>query len=155
MSLVVLSLNHVSLWPHGLQHARLPCPSLSPRVGSNPWVSNAIQSSCLLSSPIPPAFYLSQHQGLFQWSTLYIKWAKYWASTSASVLAMNIQGWFPLGLTGLISLQSKGLSRVFSNTTVQKHKFFCPQPSLWSNSHMHIWLLEKPQLWLDGPLLAK
>ena len=66
------------------------------------------------------------------------------ASTSASVLPMNIQDWFPLGLTGWISLQSKGLSGVFSNTTVQKHQFFGTQLSLWSNSHIHTWLLEKP-----------
>ena len=65
---------------------------------------------------------------------------------------MNIQDWFPLGLTGFISLLSKGLSKVFSNTTVQKHKFFGTQLSLWSNSHIHTRLLEKPQLWLDGPL---
>ena len=64
-------------------------------------------------------------------------------SASASVLPMNIQGWFPLGLTGLIFLQPKGLSRVFSNTTVQKHQFFSAQPSLWSNSHIHTWLLGK------------
>ena len=66
------------------------------------------------------------------------------ALASASVLPMNIQDWFALGLTGLISLLSKGLSRVFSNTTVQKHQFFGAQPSLWSNSHIHTWLLEKP-----------
>ena len=66
-----------------------------------------------------------------------------WASSSASIPLMNIQDWFPLGLTGLIFLQSKGLSRVFSNTTVQKHQFFDAQPSLWSNTHIHIWLLEK------------
>ena len=65
------------------------------------------------------------------------------ASASASVLPMNTQGWFSLGLTGLISLQSKGLSRLFSNTTVQKHQFFGAQPSLWSMSHIHTWLLEK------------
>ena len=76
-------------------------------------------------------------------------------SASASVLPMNIQDWFTLGLTGLISLQSKGLSRVFSNTTVPKHQFFNAQLSLWSNSHIHTWLLEKPQLWLDRPLSAK
>ena len=68
------------------------------------------------------------------------------ASASASVLPMNIQNWFPLGLTGLIFLQSKGLSRVFSSTTLQKHQFFGSQPSLWSNSHIHTWLLEKPKL---------
>ena len=76
-------------------------------------------------------------------------------SPSASVLPMNIQDWLPLGWTGQISLQSKGLSRVFSNTTVQKHPFFSTQFSLWSNSHIHTWLPEKPQLWLDGPLLAE
>ena len=69
------------------------------------------------------------------------------ASASASVLPMNIQGWFPLGFTGLISLKSKGLSRVFSCTTIQKHPFFDTQPSLLSNSHILTWLLEKPQLW--------
>ena len=77
------------------------------------------------------------------------------ASASASVLLMNIQDWFPLGMTDWISLQSKGLSRVFFNTTVQKHQFFSTQLSLWSNSHISTWLLEKPQLWLDGPLSAK
>ena len=68
------------------------------------------------------------------------------ASASASVLPMYIHDWFSLGLTGLLSLQSKGLSRVFSNTTVQKHQFFSFHPSLWSNSHIHTWLLEKPKL---------
>ena len=78
------------------------------------------------------------------------------ASASSSLFIMNIQDWSPLELTGLISLQSKGLSRVFSNTTVQKHHwFFGAQPSLWSNSHIHTWLLEKPWLWLDRPLSAK
>ena len=67
-----------------------------------------------------------------------------WASVSASVLTMNIQGWCPLGLTYLISLQSKGLSKVFSSTIVQKHQFFGTQPSLWSNFHIHTWLLGKP-----------
>ena len=76
--------------------------------------------------------------------TLHIRRPKYGASASASVLPMNIQDWFPLGWIGWISLQSKGLSRVFSNTTVQKHQFFSVQPSLWSKSHIHTWLLEKP-----------
>ena len=68
---------------------------------------------------------------------------------------MNTQGWLHLGLTGLISLLFKELSRVLSNTKVQKHQFFSSQPSLWSNSHIYTWLLEKPQLWLDRPLSAK
>ena len=76
-------------------------------------------------------------------------------SASASVLPVNLQGWFPLGLTGLISLQSKGLSRVFSNTTVWKHQFFGFQPSLWSNTHICTRVLEKPLFWLYGPLSAK
>ena len=76
-------------------------------------------------------------------------------SASTSVLPMNIQDWFPLGWAGWIFLQSKGLSRVFSNTTVQKHQFFSTQPSLWSNSYIHTWVLVKPYLWLYGPLLEK
>ena len=76
-------------------------------------------------------------------------------STSASVLSMNTQDWFPLGLTDLISLQSKGFSRAFSSPTVQKHQFFSTQPPLCSSSHIHTWLLEKPWFWLDGPFLAK
>ena len=76
------------------------------------------------------------------------------ASASASVLLVNIQGWFPLGLTGLISLLSKGLSSLLQHHCL-KHQFFGAQPSLWLNSHIHTWLLEKPELWLDGPLLAK
>ena len=76
-------------------------------------------------------------------------------SALASVLSMSVQGWFPLGLTGLISLLSKGLSRVFSNTTFQKHQLFGAQPSLWSNSHICSWLLEKPELWLHWLFLAK
>ena len=76
-------------------------------------------------------------------------------SALALVLAMNIQGWFSLGLTGLIYLLSKELSRVFSSITVRKHKFFGTQPSSWSGCHIHTWLLEKPQLWLYSPFPAK
>ena len=77
-------------------------------------------------------------------STLCMRWPKYWSFSFSSVLPMNLQDWFPLGLTGLISLQSKGLSRVFSNTTVHMHQFFSTQLSLWSNFHIHTWPLEKP-----------
>ena len=109
------------------------------------WVSDAIQPSHPLSSPSPAAFSLSQHQGLFQWVSSSYQVAKAsGVSASASILPMNIQDWFPLGWTGWISLQSKGLSRAFSNTTVQKHQFFSAQLSIWSNSHIHTWLLEKP-----------
>ena len=105
-------------------------------------VRGAISPSHPLLSP-PPAFSLTQHQGLFQWvSSLHQVAQNIGASASATVLAMNNKGWFPLGLTGLISLLSKGLSRVFSNTAIQKHQFFGTQTSLWSNSHIRIWLQE-------------
>ena len=108
------------------------------------WVGDAIQPSHPLSFPFPSAFNLSQHQGLFKWVSSSHQVAKVLElQLEVSVLPTNIQDWFPLGLTGLI-LRSKGLSRVFSNTTVQKHQFFDTQLSLWSNSHIHTWLLEKP-----------
>ena len=120
------------------------------------WVSDAIQPSHPLLSPSPPAFNLFQHQSLFKWvSSLYQVAKVLEVQLQLSVLPMNIQDWFPLGLTSLISLQSKGLSRVFSNITVQKHQFFAAQLSLWPNSHIHTWLLEKAQLWLDGLLSVK
>ena len=107
-------------------------------------VSDAIQPSHPLSSP-SPALNPSQHQGLFQWVNSSHDVAKVvGVSASASVLLMNTQDWYPLGWTGWISLQSKGLSRVFSRTTVQKHQFFGAQLSSQSNSHIHTWLLEKP-----------
>ena len=107
------------------------------------WVGDAIQPSHPLSSPSPPTFHLSQHQGLFQCvGSLHQVGQSIGASASPSVLSRNIQGWFPLGFPGLISLLPKGLSRVFSNTTIQKHQFFSTQPSLWFNSHIHTWLLE-------------
>ena len=107
------------------------------------WVNDAIQPSQPLSSPSPLAFNLPQHQGLFQWELFTSGGQGIGLSASASVLLMNIQDWFPLGWTGWISLQSKGLSRVFSNTTVQMHQFFGAQPSSQSNSHIHTWPLGK------------
>ena len=108
-------------------------------------VGDAIQPSHPLSSPSPPAFNLSQHQGLFKWvSSSQAGGQSIGVSASTSVLPVNTQDWSPLGWTGWISLQSKGLSRVFSNTTVQKHQFFSAQLSLWSNSYIHTWPLEKP-----------
>ena len=110
------------------------------------WVGDAIQPSHPLSSLCPPAFNPSQHQGLFQWVSQFFASGgqSIGVSASASVLPGNTQDWSPLGWAGWISLQSKGLSRVFSNTTVQKHQFFSTQFSLWSNSHIQTWLLEKP-----------
>ena len=125
-----------SLWPHGQQHARLPCPSPTPRVCSDscpssqwchPTISSSVVpfSSCLQSFPASGSFLMSQFFASGGQSI--------GASASASVLPMNTQDWFPLRWTGLISLQSKGLSRVFSNTTVQKYQFFRAQLPLWSN----------------------
>ena len=109
----------------------------------------------ILSSPSPPAFNISQYQGLFQWVSSSHQVAKVLEFQLQHQSLMNIQDWFPLGWTGWISLEPKGLSRVFSDTTVQKHQFCSAQPSLWSNFYIHTWPLEKRELWLDGPLLAK
>ena len=105
------------------------------------WVSDVIQPFHPLSSPSPPALNISQHQGLFKWV---IRWPKYWSFSFSISPSNEYSGWFPLGWTVWISLLSKGLSRVFSNTTVQKHQFFSTQHSLYSKSHIHTWLLEKP-----------
>ena len=139
-------------------HLRLPCwfsPSPTPGAYSNScplslWCHPTISSSavhffCLQSFPA---------SGSFQMSHFFASGGQS-IGTSASILSMNNQDWFPLEWTGWISLQSKGLSRVFSNTTVQKHQFFSDtQLSLQSNSHIHTWLLEKTKLWLDRPLLT-
>ena len=130
------------LRPHGLQHAMFPCPSPMPGAFSNScssswWCHPILCHPLLLLPSIFPSirvfymiqFFTSGDQSL---------------RASPSVLPVTIQNWFPLGLTGLISLLSTGLSRVFSNTTVQKHQFFSTQLSLWPNSHIHTWLLEKP-----------
>ena len=107
-------------------------------------VGDAIQPSHPLPSPSPPAPYPSQHQGLFQWVNSAWGGQSIGVSASASVLLMNTQDWSPLGWTSWISLQSKGLSRVFSNTIVQKHQFFSAQLSSQPNSHILTWPLEKP-----------
>ena len=121
------------LWPHGLQHASLPCPLPTPGVYSNlcplsPWCHPTISSSVVPFSPHLQSFPTS---GSFQISQLSASGGqRIGVSASASTLPMNIQDWVPLGWTCCISLQSKGLSRVFSNTTVQKHQFFSAQLSL-------------------------
>ena len=108
-------------------------------------VSDAIQPSHSLSSASPPAFNFPQHQGLFLMTQLFASGGQSTrASALAAVLPMNVQGGFLLGLSGWISFQSKGLSRVFSNTIIQKHQFFSVQSSLWSTCHICTQLLEKP-----------
>ena len=134
------------LWPHVSQHTRPPCPSQTPRTYSNScplsqWCHLAISSSvvpfsCLQSFPTSGSFLMSRLFTSGGQST--------GVSASVSVLPMNTQDWSSLGWTGWISLQSKGPSRVFSNTTVQKHQFFGTQLSSQSNSHIHTWPLEKP-----------
>ena len=136
-----------SLWPHELQHARPPCPSPTPRVHSDScpssqWCHPAISSSggpfssCTQSLPASESFPMSQ---LFSWGG-----QNTGVSALASVLPKKSQGWSPLEWACRISLQPKGFSRVFSNTTVQKHQFFSTQLSSQSNSHIHSWPLEKP-----------
>ena len=138
-----------SLWPHGLQHTRFPCPSPSPRACSNScplsqWCHPTISSSVTPFSSCLQSFLAS---GSFPKSQLFASGGQsIGAAASASVLPMSIQVCIPLGLTGLISLLSKGLSRVFFNTTVQKHEFFGAQLSLWCSSHIHTWLLQNPIL---------
>ena len=142
---------------HEPQHTRPPCPSPTPGVYPNScpssrWCHPAISSpvvpfSCPQSLPASGSFKMRQ---LLAWGGQSIG-----VSASASVLPTNTQDWSPLGWTGWNSLQSKGLSRVFSNSTVQKHQFFGAQLSSQSNSHIHTWPLEKPQPWLDRLLLAE
>ena len=134
-----------SLQPHGLQHARLPCPSLSPRVCPNSYLLSQWCHPAISSSSVPPISFCLQSfpaSGPFPVSWLFVSGGQsIGASASASVLPMNIKGWFPLGLTRWISLQSKGLSRVFSNTTIWRYQFFSTQPYLWSNFHTCTWVL--------------
>ena len=147
-----------SLRPHESQHARLPCPSSTPGVHSDscpssqwchPTISSSVVpfSSSPQSLPASESFPMSQ---LFMWGG-----QSTGVSALASFLPKKSQGWSPSEWTGWITLQSKGLSRVFSNTTIQNHQFFGAQLSTQSNCHSHTWPLEKPWPWLDGPLLAK
>ena len=136
-----------SLWPHELQHTRPPCPSPSPEVHTNScpsswWCHPAISSSVIHFSSCPQSLPASESLPISQLFT----WGGQTTGVSAlaSFLPMKSQGWSPLEWTGRIPMQSKGLSRVFSNTTVQKHQFFGTQLSSQSNSHIHTWPLVKP-----------
>ena len=129
----------LTLRPHGLQHVRLPCPSPTGRAFSNSCPLSRWCHPTISSSVIPFSSHLQSFpaSGSFQMSQFLASGGQsIGVSASASVLPVNTQEWSPLGWTGWISLQSKGLSRVFSSTTVQKHQ--------WFNSHIHTWLLEKP-----------
>ena len=134
-----------SLWPLGLQHAMLPCPSLSPRVCSNscPWswwchltiLSSVAPFSCLN---------FSQNQGLFQWVCSLIRWPRYWSFSFRISPSSEYSGLISFRIDWLHLLLSKGLSWVFYSTTIQKHQFFGVQPSSWSNCHIIAWVLDKP-----------
>ena len=150
LSLLVSSVSSVmsdSLWPHGLQHARFPCPLPTPKACSyscplSCWCHPTISSSVIPFSSCLQSFLAS---GFFPVSQFFASGGQsIGASALASVFPMNIEDWFPLGWTSWISLQSKGLLGVFSNTIVQKPQFFSSQLSLWSNSHIPTWLLKKP-----------
>ena len=135
-----------ALQPHGLQHARPPCPSPTPGACSNSYLLSLWCHTLLI--PCHPIFLLPSVfpsiRVFSSGSVLLIRRPKYWSFSFSISPAMNIQDWLPLWLTGLIPEQSKGLLRVFSNTTVQKHQFFSTELSLWSRSHIHIWLLDTP-----------
>ena len=139
------------LWPRGPQHASPPCPLPTSRAYPNScplswWCHPTISSSVIPLSSCPQSFLAS---GSFQMSQLFESGGQsIGVSASSAVLPRNTQDWSPLGWTGWISLQSKGLSRVSSNTTVQKHQFFGTKLSSQSDSHIHTWPLEKPQPWL-------
>ena len=141
-----------SLWPHGLQHARFPCPSPTPRAYTNScplsqWCHQTISSSVVPFSSCPQSFPAS---GSFQMSQLFtLDGLSIGVSASTSVLPMNAQDWSPLEWTGWIPLKSKGLSKVFSNTTVQKHQFFVAQLSSQSNSHIHTFRIHEFLLIFD------
>ena len=144
-----------SLQLYGLWHARLPCSSPTPRTCSNScpsswWCHPTISFSVVPFSSCPQSFPAS---GSFPMSQLFTSGGQS-IGTSASVLPMNIQDWFPLGLTGLISLLSKGLSRAFSRTILQKYQFFSAQPSLWSNFRILTWLVEKIMKWSVSHLVV-
>ena len=146
--IIVQSLSHVRLFAtHGLQHSRLHCSSLSPRVCSNSCLLSRWCHPTIPSSVVPVSSCPQSALGSFPMSQLFASGGQIiGASSSASVLSVNIQGWFPLRLTGLTSLQSKRLSRVFSSTTIWNHQFYSTQHSLWTKSHIDTWLLEKSAL---------
>ena len=156
--IVAVHLLSLVLRPHGLQHTRLPCSSPSPGACSNSCPLSLWYHPTILSSVIHFScfFFLSQYQGIFQWVSS--------SHQVAKILELQLQHqsfqWifrvdFLLGLAGLISLQFKRLSRVFSGTATWKHQFFTSHPSLRCSSHIHTWLLEKSLLWLYGLLSAK
>ena len=140
-----------SLQPHESQHTRPPCPSPTPGVYPNS-IKSVMPSShlilyrpLLLLPPIPPSIRVFSNE-----SVLHMRWPKYWSFSFSIIPPKKSQGWSPSECTGWISLQSKGLLRVFSNTRVQKHQFFSAQLYSQSKHHIHTWPQEKPYPWLDG-----
>ena len=146
-----------SLWPHGLQHTSFPVLTISWSLLKlmsielvMPFNHLVLCCPLLLLPSIFPSI-----RGFSKELALHIRWPKYWNFSFSISPSNEYSGLISSGLTGLIFLLYKRLSRVFPNTTDQKHQFFGVQPSLWSDSHIHTWLLEKPELWLYGPLSGK
>ena len=139
-----------SLGPHEQQHIRPPCPSPTPRVHPKAMSVELVMPSnhLILCHPLllPPSIF-PRIRVFSNESALRIMWPKYWSFSFSISSVSEYSGWFLLGLTGLISLKSRGFSRVFTSTPVWKHQFSGTQPSLWSNSHIRTWLLEKT--WFD------
>ena len=150
------SVMYDSLWAQELQHARFPLLHYLPEFVQTqvPWFDGSFQPSHFLLPIVLLPSIFSSIRVFSSESALLIWWPKYWNFSFKISPPIIIQSWFLLRLTGLISLQSKGLSRDFSNTTAQKHQFFFTQPSLWSSSQIHTWLLEKPVL-TTQPFLDK
>ena len=146
-----------SLQTHESHHARPPCPSPTPGVHSDSrplswWCHPAISSSVIPFSSCPQSLPASES---FPMSQLCMRWPKYWSFSFSIIPSKEILGLISFRTDWLDLLAVQGTLKIFSNTTVQKHQFFGTQPSSQSNSHIHTWPQEKPQPWLDGPLLAK
>ena len=145
-----------SLWPHGLQHARLPYPSLSPRVLK----LISIESKChpIISFSLVPFSYYPQSFSIRAFSSelaLHIRWPKYWSFNFNISPSNEYSGFISFRIDWFDLLAVQGTLKHPSSTTVQKHQFFSTQPSSWSSFHIRTWLLEKPLLWLDGTMSAK
>ena len=145
-----------SLWPHGLQHARLPCPSLSPRVLK----LSSIESKChpIISFSLVPFSYYPQSFSIRAFSSelaLHIGWPKYWSFNFNISPSNEYSGFISFRIDWFDLLAVQGTLKHPSSTTVQKNQFFSTQPSSWSSFHIRTWLLEKTLLWLDGTMSAK
>ena len=146
-----------SLWPHGLQHSRLPCPSLFPNLLKLKSIESVMPSNHLiLCHPVLPLpFIFPSIRVFYSESALPIRWPKYWSFIFSISPSNEYSGLISFRIDWLDLLAVQGTLKSLLQHHISKHQFFSAQLSLWSNSHIHTWLLEKPYPWLDGPLLAK